>query len=245
MADTEPTLDEWVATLKNSQLPAVITEGKTDYHVYRRFEARLAAQGVSFFPVGGRDVVLRLFKRRAEFSQIKSVFVIDRDLWTFTGTPAHYKHPCIIETEGYSVENDAYRDGDMESLLLPSERSVFSYRLESLLRWYAFAVNSTLSGSPKPINVSNHRVLGNGGELCPIYQAEIGFAEPSAKHLADLRAEYARLLRGKNLLDLVVALLNAPTRVIKHSRGSLLEQAAARPGPLLNRLESDIRAALQ
>ena len=75
----------------------------------------LAAKKQMYCPVGGRETLLAVYKRRNEFAHLPVAFVADRDLWLFSGIPPDY--PDIIWTEGYSIENDLYADANLENLL--------------------------------------------------------------------------------------------------------------------------------
>ena len=111
-----PTVDETIETLKRSNIPTLITEGRDDYIVFRRLEDKLVG-GVSVLPVGGRDNVIQVFRRRAEVGHDRIAFVIDRDLWCFTPVPNELLDERVIVTNGYSIENDVFRDADVPALM--------------------------------------------------------------------------------------------------------------------------------
>src|SRR5580704_10014612 len=90
------TPSEFVQTLKHSSLPTIVTEGSDDYSVFRRVEERFSKLGLSLMPVGGKQAVLEIFKCRDQFRQIKTAFIIDRDLWIFDAVPQEYADDAII-----------------------------------------------------------------------------------------------------------------------------------------------------
>ena len=100
------TVDECVALLRRTDLQTVIVEGKDDMQIYQWAERRVGIQKANVLPVGGRETLLAVYKRRSEFAHLPVAFVADRDLWLFSGIPPGY--PDIIWTEGYSIENDLY-----------------------------------------------------------------------------------------------------------------------------------------
>ena len=241
MADrSQVTLDEFVSTLRNSSVASVITEGKTDYHVYRRLESTLRIHAADFIPVGGRDVVLKLFERRNEFPQIPVMFIVDRDLWLFNGVPSEYTDESVVITDGYSIENDLYRDGSMESLLVSTEMPIFRGALDELIKWYAFAIEKHLSGNAVPIDVSVYRVIDDQYKFCLNYAGSIGFEHPSSDMYDKIKFDYMKFVRGKTLLDLLTRFVNAQGRHARHNQASLVDHAAAQPGPFLISIRDQI-----
>ena len=102
-----------VGMLHNSQLPTVIVEGKDDHQIYQWVERCAGSQKANVLPVGGKETLLAVYKRRNEFAHLPVAFVADRDLWLFSGIPPDY--PDVIWTEGYSIENDLYADANLET----------------------------------------------------------------------------------------------------------------------------------
>ena len=111
------TVEELVATLRNSDLPTVIVEGQDDMRIYRWVEERLGSRTANVLPTGGRPNLLSVYERRREFLDLPVAFVADQDMWLFSGIPTEYGG--VIWTEGYSIENDLYADADLEKLLEP------------------------------------------------------------------------------------------------------------------------------
>jgi hypothetical protein len=231
---------EYIQTLKHSSIPTVITEGSDDYFVFRRVEDHFRAIGVSLLPVGGKHTVLEIFKNRDQFSQIKTAFIVDRDIWLFAGVPGQFDNQLVIVTDGYSIENDLYRDGDMEALLLETEKRDFSSDLKELLKWYSFAVYRCLSGHEVVLNYHPNQILGDGGQIKESFGAT-GYIAPNEEVYKTIFAEYSRYLRGKTLMSLLVKYLSHRERAIKHSRKSLMELACVRRGQYMARIYSSLQ----
>jgi hypothetical protein len=58
----------------------------------------------------------------------------------------------------------------------------------------------------------------------------------------DLVTQYARKLRGKSLLAILVKHVNSRNQGAKHSTSGLIESAVLKPGDLLNRLQQNVMA---
>jgi len=233
-------VDEFIATLRRSSLPTIVVEGVDDIVVYRYFEERLARWGVSLMPVGGRQMVIDIFKRRSEFAAVKLAFVADMDSFVHVGVPADLESDELIFTDGYSVENDVFRDGCLERLLRVEEKEQFTDELARFLRWYALALSRYLAGRSESISLHPEHVLSNYEELIVLAEGE---AYPDAL-LQSVQDNYERLLRGKSLMPLLVRRTNYKGRIPRHNSHALLEIVAARPGRLLNGLFNKITSAL-
>jgi hypothetical protein len=231
---------EYIQTLKHSYIPTVITEGDDDYSVFRRIEEKFSSIGLSLMPVGSKQSVLEIFRHRHEFSQIQTAFIVDRDIWIFSGIPAEYQDPAIIVTDGYSIENDLYRDGEMESLLLVEERSKFYRDLYELVQWFSYAVKRFLDGHDIQFDVHPDRIVDASGKLLPNLSAQFGYNGPCPLLLPSIAENYPARLRGKTLMSLLVRYLSAKRRAIKHSRKSLLEAASVRNGPYMTSIHNRI-----
>ena len=75
----ELTVDEIIETLKRSSLTTVLVEGVDDVMIYRWLEDEIGIHNANFFPCGGRNNLLEIYERRAEFSELKTIFVADKD----------------------------------------------------------------------------------------------------------------------------------------------------------------------
>jgi hypothetical protein len=244
MSKPEISLDEHLNVLRRSALTTVVTEGSDDYKYYRRIESALSSQGVSLYPVGGRQRVLEIFERRKELDRNNVVFLVDRDLWVFGAVPHEFQHRKIVFTDGYSIENDLYCDGDLEDLLHHGELQQYHSELDPIIQWYSFAAARLLRNEPSSISEHPNQILHTGGALNATYMNEIGFSGPDPILYGMISQDYARLLRGKNLLALLVKHLSAPHRSVKFGRNHVMEMAAARNGQKFQRISRDLSAII-
>lgn len=240
----ELTVDDIIATLKNSHLPNVIVEGRDDLVIFRRIEEILSVHFVSVLPVGGQDKVLELFRRRREYSNGKKiVFVADRDRWVFEGVPPNLIDNLLVFTDGYSIENEAIRDANLEILMAPVERQQFRAELYITMKWFALAMSRYLAGKPEPLNIHpNHLFQQHNLDA---YLSEMLVDDSDAINLHNqLIGDPLKFLRGKTLLALMMRQLSYAGRIVHHQPLSLLDTAGASPGPHLNTLFNKIRIAL-
>ena len=245
MARLNVTVDDWVTTLRHSQLPTVLVEGKDDVQIYQWTERRVGIQRANVLPVGGRETLLGVYQRRNEFAHLPVAFVADRDLWLFSGIPPGY--PDVIWTEGYSIENDLYADADLEKLLDANEVPKHRQVLDSIIEWFAFEVEEHLAGREP-------RVDTHCNEIVPLGQTEMdqgfctrrGFRPPTAELHQQIRAAYSLQLRGKSLFEVLVRFVNAPNRGTTYSTSALYEVAVkmTSPQPLIDRLIGEIERTI-
>lgn len=242
MAHTDLTTAELVGLLQRTKLPTVITEGGDDVVAFRRLEEKLSALSVSILPAGGRPKVMELLERRTEFIETPVAFIVDRDLLVFEPTlPPPFNSGELCLTDGYSIENDLYRDGELEILMTADERSRFNAEREQICQWYAAAVNAARGGILVDLSTSPHALLDAAGRLRPQYAA----LHPTCQKLeSEIDADYQRLLRGKTLVATLLRQLSRSGRKAKFSRFALIELAAAREGPLFNRIAQFVQNAL-
>lgn len=242
--DAAVTADEWISTLRHSQLPSVITEGRDDIIVYRRLEDYCEPHHLSVEGVGGRDILLEIFERRDELpSDLKIVFIADLDCWAIKGVPSKYRSENIIFTKGYSIENDIYCDGDLEGLMLSSEASVFRLELEKFVRWYALAFARFLADGSMPYAAHPNEIIDNAERY--EYMLALALDEQYPDQLYNKFMEnYRELVRGKSLFGLLMRQLSKRERIVKHSYKSLFEMVATKRGYLLNAIFDRVRSIL-
>lgn len=231
----EITVDEVIALLKKTSLPTLIVEGSDDMIVYRRFEDNLAHVGVSVFPVGGRLKVLEVFNRRHEIPlSVKAMFIADQDTWINSGIPPEYQDPKLLFTDGYSIENDVYRDGELWKLLQIADRNRYEAEINVFVEWYALALSRHLADSTCPIALHHDYVLN------PVQKPALLALQPAESYPNALRQEilndYGRVLRGKSLFPLFIKHTNAKGRGARHTNSGLFEMVAVNPGALLKDL---------
>lgn len=239
-------IDELFGTLKNSSLPTVLVEGKDDMIFYRRVEEELCDLGVDILAAGNKDKVLKLREKLiSEKLPIPIAFVVDKDLWINYGVPSEYQQE-IITTNGYSIENDMFVDGDLLSLLTKSELDRFKSDLELFIKWYALAVdrnvNNRKSTCDEKYSFRHHpnKLLNDNSfyeEECILIENE---TYPTELYNSILD-EYEIKLRGKSLLGLLLRYLSEKNRKTKFSVYQLLELGAARKGNNFQNLVSQLR----
>lgn len=226
------TFEEIVATLRRTNIPTVVIEGLDDSVVYRRLEAESRDIQLSSFPVGGRSRVLELFENRDNLGLPANIsFAADKDNWVFEGVPAKFTDPRLTFTRGYSIENDLYSDGELESLLVDDERRAFIDELSRFLRWY---VEVLLDADQDALGKHPNVVLGSS--FTPR-----AWGDAEQKMYERMEMTYASELRGKSLMGLLVRQLSRPARHVSHRIDALLEVAAAKKGACISELFASVR----
>jgi len=239
----EYSVDEIVETLKRTSLPSIVVEGLDDIVVYRRIEERMSSIGADVLPALGRDKLIKVFERRSELpSTARVVFIADKDTWVHSGIPPEYCDQMLIFTDGYSIENDLYRDGQLEGLLLGAERQAFERELGDFVSWYAIALSRHLMNGTENIRLHPNHVLDS--RFFPdLVTLKHGESDPQTLR-DEIQSDYPRLLRGKSLINLLVRQTTRPGRQPSHKPLALLEIVAVNPGPLLQEIESKASRAL-
>jgi len=236
MSKVEVTVDELVAVLQHSNVPTLIAEGRDDIIVLRKMEDKFSNVGLSVLPAGGRSAVLGVFDRRNELKcTAKTLFFVDKDTWVYGNVPDEYISSDLKLTDGYSIENDMYQDGDWESLLRQNEKANFYRDLDDFISWYALALYRQIANPNLSFAHSPEYILGNGYDMNEFLQLKYGEAYPQ-KLYEEIRGNYTKLLRGKALLALILRQLSHKKRDPKHSGKSLLEYGASREGECINRI---------
>lgn len=239
-------VNELFATLKNSHIPTVLVEGKDDMIFYRRIEEDLSDLGIDILSAGNKEKVLKVREKIiSENLSLPIVFVVDKDLWVNYGIPQKYQNK-VLTSNGYSIENDMFIDGELLSLLDKQESVEFNIDLEKFIKWYALAVDRSINNeeltSGESFSFRHHpnRLLDDSD----FYNQQIILREnenyPDVLYTSIL-SDYATKLRGKSLLDLLLRYLSQKKRKIKFGRYQLLEIGASRKGKNYQRLAAEIR----
>ena len=216
------TVDEIVETLKRSDLTTILVEGKDDIIVYRWIEEEIGILNVNFLPCGGRGKLLEVFDRRSEFSDLKTIFVADKDTYVYINPPENLDE--IIWTNGYSIENDLYYGRQVEGLLNRDEQEVFSTSLNSFIEYYSFEVQNLIDGNEYQLrNHPQHIVCNIQNIVKAEFLAQRSFIKAPEELENNIIENYDVLIRGKSLFALLTRILSHPNRNIKHSKMSLLE----------------------
>lgn len=224
-----------ITTILHSSLPTVLTEGADDYTVFRKMEERLSDLGVSFLPLKGRDSVLEVWYNLPFEAHRKTAFFVDRDSWIYAGVPAQYVKPEILMTTGYSIENDVFIDGHLLDLCTPTEAAAFAAEVDSICRWHAPRVAAIAMGAAEQIRDHPTAILNRGLEDCSQWSPYI------TQWYEDLKENYAVILRGKTVLQLLVRQLSASGRRARHSYNTLLETGALQRGQHMTTVENALR----
>ncbi|MDV2450644.1 DUF4435 domain-containing protein [Xanthomonas hortorum] len=238
-----PTVDEIYHLLKRTSIPTVLVEGKCDVILYRRIEEDLKQYGVDILPAGNKGAVLALRERILNDPvSCQVLFIVDKDLWVHC-SPGH-GHDELITTEGYSIENDLFRDGELENLLSADEGKVFRAELAVFVEWYALSVNRSLAGIEDGFRTHPNKILDNRDETVMNMQLHVGEHYPH-KLKDEIIADYRRVLRGKSLFALLVRRLSGRKRNTKFGVNQLMEIGASRRGENYHRICSAVRARLE
>ena len=246
MLRRHPTADELVATLRQSELPTVVVEGKDDMRIYRWLEARIGNTKAHVQATGGRNTLLAVYRRRHEFSNLPVAFVADKDMWLFSGIPTEYSD--IIWTQGYSIENDLYAEAKLEDMLDAHEVDEHEKKLYAIIKWFAFEVEEFLAGSAPEVDRSCNVVVPPGKtDMDEDFSRRRGFRFPNVELIQQIKEAYQLKLRGKLLFEILVRFLNARGRGTKYNRYSLHEIAVktSEPHPLMNQLIGEIEERLR
>ena len=232
MLGRHPTVDELVATLRRSQQPTVVVEGKDDMRIYRWVEARVGNTKADVLATGGRNTLLAVYRRRNEFANLPVAFVADRDLWLFSEIPADCHD--VIWTQGYSIENDLYAEAELEDLLDAHEVDEHQQMLYAIIEWFAFEVEEFLAGRAAEVDRSCDEIVPPGKtEMDEGFTERRGFRAPDAEIIQQIKDAYQLKLRGKFLFEMLVRFLNARGRGTKYNCYTLHEIAVKRRGPHL------------
>ena len=245
MPKLDMTVDECVAALHRTDLPTVIVEGREDLQIYQWAERRIGIQKANVLPVGGRETLLAVYRRRNEFAHLPVAFVADKDLWLFSGIPPGYLD--IIWTEEYSIENDLYAGATLEDLLNADEVEEHRQVLDVIVEWFAFEVEEHLAGREARVATHCNQVVRPGKtEMDQGFRNSRRFRSPNQTLHQRIKDAYQLQLRGKTLFQVLVRFLSASNRASKHSIFGLYEIAVkmTSPQPLMDRLIGEIERTI-
>ncbi|MEB8386852.1 DUF4435 domain-containing protein [Rhodobacteraceae bacterium KMM 6894] len=240
-----PTVDELYELLKRTTLPTILVEGKDDIVFYRKIEEALSELQVDVLPAGNKQAVLDLMDKLDQHSgTARFVYVVDKDLWVH-GVPKKFgTHSRLVTTDGYSIENDLFADGDLESLLDQNEITSFRSEVEKFCSWYALALQRTFSGAEGAFRTHPGKVLDDP----EFYETETRLKEnedPPTELYEVVVSNYQAMLRGKSLLSILHRQLSKDGRDVKFSGRQLMAFGGSRKGEKFDRLKGLIFDALQ
>lgn len=238
---SRPTVDELFELLKRTGLPTVLVEGKDDIIFYRRVEEGLSELGLDILPAGNKHAVLQLRDKLYDQPIKKTIiFIVDNDLWVHSGQ--EIGDARLLTTEGYSIENDIFLDGELWNLLDKNEQSKFEAELKRFIRWYALAVSRQLRGLACEFRAHPTKIL----EDPEFYEQQLRLLDDEAypdELYREISSNYQKLLRGKSLFGLLLRQLSGAHRKTKFGAHQLLEIGAARKGSRYDRICALVQAA--
>lgn len=224
-----------LALLSKSSLPTLLTEGTDDYRVMRKVENRLADLGVDFLPLGGRLMVLDVWRSLPAHRHNNTAALVDLDCWLYCGIPSDCIGDNLIYTKGYSIENDIMLDCDLTNLMDAHEESVFYQELEIVSAYHAREIEKAKSGLDFSLATHVNAIIG-AGDISP------SLCEKEKETKQIIIRFFKQNLRGKSLLELLVRQLNRPGRFAKIGYRPLYEFGSMNIGSIFQDLESSIRS---
>jgi hypothetical protein len=244
MPKAKLTPDEVISTLQHTNVPTIVSEGKGDLVVLRKIEDRFADSGITVLAAGGRDTALKVFARRNELPDNQLfLFFVDQDCWVYVGVPDSHTDDNLFYTDGYSIENDMFRDGELFNLMTAAETILFKTELERFISWYTVAVERHLADNSVPIATAPNLILDSNEDVESLLN--LGPDESLKGHAFEhIIANYGKLLRGKSLFGILMRQLSAPNRAAKYSNYALLEFGASRSGVLFDRVSHWVNSRL-
>jgi hypothetical protein len=102
-------------------------------------------------------------------------------------------------------------------------------------------VRKHLNNAPCQIDSHPNRALSADGELTEEFKKAAGYVGPCANLYPTIRADYARYLRGKTLLQTLMRQLTRKARLAKYSYNALIEMAATTDGPFVTSIFEKVR----
>lgn len=236
---------EIVATLRNSTLPTLLVEGRSDMELFHALEDMCFGNGVDIMPTGGRLALFEVFKRRAEFPTTPVAFLADSDMFIFGNVPPDLAG--IIFTEGYAIENDILSGGKAFRMIGGKHRANWAKIVSSLSEWFAAAAHRHLNG--ETVDYSQHPgqlVSFSAGTLSPVALAVLGDPESLCEQAKRVLAEPTKYLRGHTLLDALGHFLATAKQPPKCSKDVLLRMdlVSWEINMSLQRIVSGVRTAI-
>ncbi|ODW50024.1 hypothetical protein BBL88_17925 [Vibrio parahaemolyticus] len=227
MARAQLTKDEIVASLKRTNVPTILVEGKDDIHVYRNLINAIDEPLLSIIACGDRDVLFKVFREIKELnlSEKKIVFIADKDNYLYMGVPDEYED--IIFTNGYCMENDLYDRSDIKEKLM-SEGEVDEYRhlIDLISIWYSFEIEQLKKGlEAKTGTHINNVVPINTTSLCADFLSSINYSPADPDLVEEIKNEYSKKLRGKQIFQCLARVLTKPGRFAKYNENILIDLA--------------------
>lgn len=237
--------DEIVATLRNSTLPTLLVEGRSDMDLFHVLEDMCFGNGIDIMPTGGRPALFEVFKRRAEFRTTPVAFLADSDMFAFGNVPPVLAG--IIFTEGYAIENDILSGGKAFRMIAGKHTAKWAKVISSLSQWFAAASHRYLNG--ETVEYSQHPgqlVCFSTGTLTPLSQAVLIDPATLCEQAKRVLAEPTKYLRGHTLLGALGHFLAAAKQTPKCSKDVLLRMdlVSWETNRSLQRIVSEVHTAI-
>lgn len=237
MTDLSP--DDWVTVLKHGDSPTLIVEGRDDFVAFREFEIENVEWGLTVTPVSGKNNVISILERRNEYSHRKVAFLLDKDEWIFTGIPDRYNEEFILLTDGYSIENDLIRDGEILSLLKGEEKDTYRAKISSIAQYLSRSIMATLSDcTDLPLSLHPRRIVDEQHSIYSHLLCHFENHIPPQEWIDMLGSDPERNFRGKTLISVFTEILSHKDRKSKYSKLNILEISASRRGNYLSKIEN-------
>jgi hypothetical protein len=213
--------DEIVATLRNSNLPTLLVEGRSDMELFHFLEEMCFGNQIDIMATGGRDALFEVFKRRGEFRATPVAFLADSDTFIFGNVPPDLTG--IIFTEGYAIENDILSGGKAFRMIGGKHKANWAKVISSLSHWFAAVAHRYLKGeavdySQRP----GQLVCFSDWTLTPLAEAVLIDPEQLCEQAKRVLAEPTKYLRGHTLLDALGYFLATVKQQPKCSKDVLL-----------------------
>ena len=219
------TVEDLIAYLKRSDLPAILVEGRDDMTIYRWIEDSSTFLLGAIVPCGGRSQAIEIAQRQGELGQKRVAFLVDSDSDAVWGEQPAI--PNTIWTAGYSIENDLFATGVITRLMTQQEHDGFTQVVDSLTIWFLHCVLQIKEGSPARLCRHSRDVLDHDTiELREELELDHALEEKYAEVCEKIRAHPLVYVRGKNLFDSALFFLSGRGRNSKYSRQNLYELCA-------------------
>jgi hypothetical protein len=143
-------------------------------------------------------------------------------MWRFSQPPPDLNG--IVFTTGYSIENDLYAGSDIEALLDNTERIRHSQLISTVCRWFAFEVLEFQAGRNYQVSHHIRHVIDFVTmDLSAAFCSQRGYSEPNPAFVGLLVSDYKLRLRGKTLMQVLIAHLSDSNRTPKYSNAAIIE----------------------
>lgn len=162
---------------------------------------------LSIFPCGGRETLLRIFKKLNGTENNRCIFFADRDYWLFEGIPEEYAG--IITTYGFSIENDVIADSNVASFYSNEENEFYEKIKKELSAWWACEISQHRLGKAcnarknfqefiDGLNENPPRPFFDSNRYCEQY----GYPALDHQLVSEVESNFERYIRGHQLLCL-------------------------------------------